>query len=212
MDHCELDDPETHLNCATAVHQICKVESCRQVVVNSGIIRHISKLAIHTEDPHVQEECARALCHLSCVSGAERVLVEQDAVSALSMLMKENLNIAPTCEWTLLNLICVDQSYAAIDRVLKTFLGLATSCSTRVKDVCSSALYRLALLEDVCPVMIEEGVIQIMNTLSRSVGVQVRTKLCFTAFFLSQHKSCRNGMVAKGKLMMRMMIEVRVDT
>lgn len=207
IDQASFDDMETKTSCATAFKNLSLVAELRTHIVHSNAVKTIVKLATsgsaRSSDSEelvglLQDQCALTLCNLSAMLGAEEKLVQDGAVTALVMLMNDNENIAPVCEWALFNFTCVDKSYTQIENVIKAFITLASTCGPSSKEVCTASLYNLSLIHSIRSRMVDEGLIQVLSSLCWNSNQRVRHLLAFVAYNISLKSSCRSEMVTKG--------------
>ena len=146
----------------------------------------------------IARDCAVAMLNLTRMQGREGNLVEDGAVLAFIGLMNDNEDLAGLCARALFNLTCVDQPYMFIERVIKSFLGLASAATLEVKHICASALCNLSDLKAMRQKLVEEGVVQVLGLLARGAEAKTRRICAIVLQSLASTKSCRQEMVNKG--------------
>jgi len=192
------DDRKIRRYCASTFrHMSSKTQLCTQMI-DMGSLPILAELAASSGDRPISRDCAVAMLNLTRMQGREGDLVEDGAVLAFIGLMNDNEDLAGVCARALFNLTCVDAPYVFIERVIKSFLGLASAATLEVKHICASALCNLSDLKVMRQKLVEEGVVQVLGLLARGAEAKTRRVCAVVLQSLASTKSCRQEMVSKG--------------
>lgn len=213
---CRAHDSVTRLHCVTALMNLSHVVELRRVIVRQGAVKTIAEIVDESEDRTLRTACAITLCNLCCLEGDEEALVEDGAVSALSVLIAEQPKVAWLCRSALFNLTCVREPYQKIENVVKMFITLtsssggggssaASSSSTSSSftaadcdEVTAKALCNLSNFKRIRLRLMEEGVLGTIASLIHVNAPAIQEMLAYVLLNLSALKACRSEMVAKG--------------
>ena len=192
------DDRKIRRYCASTFrHMSTKAVLCKQMI-SIGALPIISELSSSSRNKQISRDCAIAMLNMTRMQGREGHLVDDGAVLALMSLMNENEDLAGLCARGLFNLTCVDAPYPFIERVIKSFLGLASAATLEVKHICASALCNLSDLKAMRLRLVEEGVVQVLGLLARGAEAKTRRVCAIVLQSLASEKKCRQEMVQKG--------------
>ena len=192
------DDRKIRRYCAQAFRFMSEHQDLCSQMIQIGSLPVLAELASSSRDAIISRSCAIAMLNLTRLQGKEGALVEDGAVLALMRLMNENEDLAGVCARGLFNLTCVDSPYGYIERVIKSFLGLAAAATLEVKHICASALCNLSDLKSMRPKLVEEGVVPVLGLLARGAEAKTRRVCAIVLQSLASTKACRLEMVAKG--------------
>jgi hypothetical protein len=192
------DDRKIRRYCAQAFRYMSEHQELCEQMIQIGSLPVLAELASSSRDAHISRSSAIAMLNLTRLQGKEGALVEDGAVLALMRLMNENEDLAGVCARGLFNLTCVDAPYSYIERVIKSFLGLAAAATLEVKHICASALCNLSDLKSIRPKLVEEGVVPVLGLLARGAEAKTRRVCAIVLQSLASTKACRLEMVAKG--------------
>ncbi len=196
---------------ATFRHMSHKRLLCEQLVQNSAV-PIVSELAVAAKDRNVSRDCGIALVNMTTMDGIEGKLVEDGVVLALMSLMNQYEDLAELCARGLFNLTCVDAPFTFVERVIKSFVSLASAATLEVKHICASALCNLSDLKAVRYKIVEEGVVQVLGLLARGAEAKTRRVCAIILHSLASSQVCRADMVAKGAVQVLYMLSSDVDT
>ena len=188
-----------------------KRKLCEQLVQHT-VVPVISELAIAAKDRTVSRDCGIALVNMTTMDGIEGKLVEDGVVLALMSLMNQYDDLAELCARGLFNLTCVDAPYTFVERVIKSFVSLASAATLEVKHICASALCNLSDLKAVRSRIVEEGVVQVLGLLARGAEAKTRRVCAIILHSLASSFVCRADMVAKGAVQVLYALSSDVDT
>jgi hypothetical protein len=106
----------------------------------------------------------------------------------------------------------VDSSYLYVERVIKSFVSLASSATPEVKHICASGLCNLADLRSLRARIVEEGVVQCLGILARGAEVKTRRVCSIVLHTLALSQQCRADMVSKGAVQVLYSLSSDEDT
>ena len=168
------DDRKIRRYCASAFRHMSKHKVlCEEMILSNGP-SFLGELASSSNDRLISRDCAIAMLNLTRMQGKEGVLVEDGAVLAFIGLSNVHEELSAVCARGLFNLTCVDEPYNFIDRVIRSFIGMAASATLEVKHICASALCNLSDLKSLRLRLVEEGIVQVLGQLAR--GAEPKTR------------------------------------
>lgn len=191
-------DRKTQGYCATAFRNLSAKPSLRIEIIKQGAVATIVELP-GSGSSTVMRDCATALCNLSCAEGCEQDLVDDGAVNTLMAMLLENEELSTICAQSMFNLTCVKESYPRIERVVKTFVSLASFNSVKIKNITAQALSNLSTIDNNTHKLrcVEEGVVQACHQLARGGDLITRRLAAIVLQNLASSKLCRAEMVTK---------------
>jgi hypothetical protein len=152
-----VDDAKIKEDVATGLCYLTSNPSNRLQLLFAGAAAVLVQIAMTTKQWKTARVCACALAHLSMEQGGEEIMGREGAVLAVVILlgMREH-RLAHICLHTLYNLTCVPDSYAGIERITRSLLGMSSIVHPDarpwiLKGICNCARFaplRVRILED----------------------------------------------------------------
>lgn len=169
-------------------------------MIDEGAVTTIGELLTNRADDFIVHNLAIALVNLTRITGKEAQLVEGAIILALSNLIQQKPDLAPTCVRGLYNLTCVDAYYPSIEKIIGKLVNLVTSATSTVKHLYAATLCNLSDLKSLRARMVEEGAISALSTLSRGAETRTRRICAVVLQNLSAAKSVRVEMASRNSV------------
>eukprot|EP00981_Chlorochromonas_danica_P001531 scaffold334_cov173-Ochromonas_danica.AAC.7 len=186
--------------CAAAFRFMSEQAVLAVSMIDEGAVTTISELLGSKTDDFIVNNLAMALVNLTRVNGKEGQLVEGAIILALSNLIQQKPELAPTCVRGLYNLTCVDTYYPSIDKITSKIVNLVTSGTANVKHLYAATLCNLSDLKSLRARMVEEGAITALSTLARGAETRTRRICAVILQNLSASKSVRVEMASRNSV------------
>lgn len=106
----------------------------------------------------------------------------------------------------------MDQNYQFSERVIKSFVQLASSATLEVKHICVSGLCNLSDLKALRKRIVEEDVVQALQSLAKQAEPKTRRVCAIILHSLALSPACRADMVSKGAVLVLHQLSSDEDT
>ncbi|GMI01635.1 hypothetical protein TrLO_g11104 [Triparma laevis f. longispina] len=199
VDLSNVDDRMVKRQCAQAFNRLSSRQPVRKRLLHSDMSTALISLSYVLRSPARGLDCAEALVNLTLVENSAEFLVEKNVVSAFMALMSLGAKtVAPVCVQGLFNLTCSGY-FANIEKVIKSVLNLSFTDDIDPRPIIVNAMCNTSNSFRLCPRLIEEGSIQILEGyVPRILDPAIITTCAHVLYNLSTNRAVRSDMIVKG--------------